>query len=51
MESRKMALMNLFAEQQWGCRHREQTCGHKREGDGGTNGECRMETCTLPHVK
>ena len=51
MESRKMVLMNLFAEQQWRCRHREQTCGHKREGDGGTNGECRMETYTLPHVK
>ena len=29
MESRKMVLMNLFAGQQWRCRHREQTyeCG------------------------
>ena len=28
MESRKMVLMNLFAEQQWRCRHREQTGEH-----------------------
>ena len=28
MESREMVLMNLFAGQQWRCRHREQTCGH-----------------------
>ena len=27
-ESRKMVLMNLFAGQQWRCRHRKQTCGH-----------------------
>ena len=32
METRKMVLMNLFAEQQWRHRHREQTCGHGREG-------------------
>ena len=51
MESRKMALMNLFAKQQWRCRHREQTCRHKREGDGGTNGESRMGTYTPPYVK
>ena len=31
MELRKMVLMNLLAGQQWRCRHREQTCGH-REG-------------------
>ena len=29
MESRKMVLMNLLSGQQWRCRHREQTCGHK----------------------
>ena len=29
MESRKMVLMNLFAEQQWRCRHREQTGEHR----------------------
>ena len=28
MESRKKALMSLFAGQQWRRRHREQTCGH-----------------------
>ena len=28
MESRKMILMNLFAGQQWKCRHREQTYAH-----------------------
>ena len=28
MESRKMILMNLFAEQQWRCKHIEQTYGH-----------------------
>ena len=27
MESRKMVLMNLSAEQQWRHRHREETCG------------------------
>ena len=30
MESRKMALMNLFAVQKWRTRHREQTYGHER---------------------
>ena len=39
MESRKMVLINLFAEQQWKHRHREQTYGHSLsrggEGDGG----------------
>ena len=28
MESKKMVLMNLFAEQQWRHRHREQSCGY-----------------------
>ena len=27
MESREMVPMNLFAGQQWACRHREQTWG------------------------
>ena len=31
--ARKMALMNLFAVQEYRCRHREKTCGH-REGRG-----------------
>ena len=36
MESRKIVVVNLFAGQQWSCRHREQTCGHgegRREWD------------------
>jgi len=39
MKSRKMILMNLFAGQQWRCRHREQTRRHGAEGESGTNGE------------
>ena len=27
-----MVLMNLFSRQQWRNRHREQICGHGREG-------------------
>ena len=30
MESRKMVMMNLFVEQEYRCRHREQTCGNGR---------------------
>ena len=47
MESRKMVLMNLFAGQQWRCRHREQTCAHGRRGrggEGGMYGASNMET-------
>ena len=29
MESRKIILINLFAGQQWRCRYREQTYGHR----------------------
>ena len=29
MESRKMVLMNLFSGEQWRCRHRGQTYGHR----------------------
>ena len=40
--------MNLFAEQQWRHRHREQTCGiHTGEGEGKMYGESNMET-SLP---
>ena len=45
MESRKMALMNLFARQPWRHRHREQTSGHGGGIEG--EGECmesNMET-------
>ena len=43
-----MVLINLFAEQQWICRHREQTYGHGwlrgEEGEGRVFGESKMET-------
>ena len=45
MESRKMAPKNLFAEQQWRNRHREQTYGHgERGGKGEMYVENNMET-------
>ena len=39
--SRRMLLMNLFSEQQWRNRHREQTYGQGggEEGEGEMNGE------------
>ena len=44
-----MILMNLFTEEQWGHRHREQTFrqgwGEEREGE--TKGESSMEGYTL----
>ena len=43
MESRKIVLMNLFAEQQWKCRHREQSYGHS----GGKRGPEVRETYYL----
>ena len=40
-----MVLKNLFAEQQWRNRHREQTYGHEeRGGEGQTYRESNMET-------
>ena len=45
MESRKMAPMNLFAGQQWRCRHRRQTADTEREAEGGANGESSRNTC------
>ena len=52
MESRRMALMSLFAGQQWRCRHREKTCGHSwgrtRRGE---NWESSTEIYTLPYMK
>ena len=53
MESRKMALMNLFSGQQWRNRHKEQTYGHGGRGEG--RGWRCMERVTwkltLPYVK
>ena len=51
MEPRKMVLMNLFTGQQWICRHKEETYGHRLEEEGGTNGESSMETYILTYVK
>ena len=54
VESGKMVLMSLSAEQQWRCRHREQTYGHRQgagEGEGGMNGVSSVETYTLPDGK
>ena len=45
MESRRMVLKNLFTEQEWRDRHREQTYGHgERGGEGEMYGESNMET-------
>ena len=51
MESRKMVLMNLFAEQHW--RHREQTYGQGQgeEGEGEKNGKSSVGAYTLTYVK
>ena len=48
MESRKMVLMNLFAVQQWRCRHREQTYGHGWGRGKVTVGQ--TETAAWKHV-
>ena len=52
MESRRMALMNLFAEQQWRHRHREETSdkGGEEEGKGEINGESIVEAYTVTYV-
>ena len=51
MDSRKMVLVNPVTGQQWICRHKEETHGHRMEEEGGTNRESGMETYTLPYVK
>ena len=48
-ESRKVALMNLFAGQQW--RHIENRLVDTVEGEGGMNWESSMEKHTLSYVK
>ena len=46
-----MVLKNLLTGQQWGNRHREQTCGHgERGGEGEMYGKSNMET-QLPYLK
>ena len=45
MESRKMTLIHLFAEQQWRHRHRlMDTAGVGEEGEGDLYGKSNMET-------
>ena len=48
-----MVLMNLLAEQQRRCRHREHNYGQRQgeEGKGEMDGESSMEAYTLPCVK
>ena len=47
-----MALINLFTEQQWRCRDREQTHdkGGGEEGEGEVNEESSMEAYALTYV-
>ena len=52
MESRKMVLMDLFAEQQWRWRHRQENHDHGGvQRKWGVNGESSMEAYTLPGIK
>ena len=51
MEYRKIIPMNLTAGQQWRCRHREETCAHRGEGEGGMSWESTIETYILPYAK
>ena len=45
-----MVLENLFTEQQWRNRHREQTHGHgERGGEGEMYGKSNMETYITIH--
>ena len=48
-----MVLTNLFAEQQWRCRHREQLMdkGGGEQGEGEMNGNSSMDAYTLTRVK
>ena len=52
MEFKKMVLKNLFTEQQWRNRHREQTYGHSRKGEERVRCMERVTwKLTLPYVK
>ena len=44
MESRKVVLMNLYAEQQWKFRQKAQICGPSGEGEGETTENSNTET-------
>ena len=43
--------MNLFGGKEYKHRHREWTCGHGGEGEGGTNWEIGIDICSLPCIK
>ena len=45
MKSRKMVLMNLYAEYQWRQRHGEQTDGHSLNGKKERVGGMERVTC------
>ena len=52
MESRKIVLMILLeGNKEYTHRHKEQTFGHRREGEGGMIWESNIKTYTLPCVK
>ena len=51
VESRKMILMNIVPGQEWRCRLREWTCGHRREGEGGMTWDIRIDIYTPPCIK
>ena len=51
MESRKMKLMNLFAEMGWRCGHRGQMYAQCREGEAGMDGERSLDIYTLSGVR
>ena len=51
MGSRKMVLMTLYAGQQWGHRHGEQTCRHSGDGRGWDEQREEHEKYTLPYAK
>ena len=44
-----MVLMNLFTEQQWRCRHREQTYGQEKR-ERMRSLESRMDAYTITYV-
>ena len=51
LKSRKIVLMNLFAEKEWRHRHREQTCGHSRGTEDRKNWESIIDTYIVSWVK
>ena len=46
-----MVQMNLYAGQEYRCRHREQTLDSMGEGEGGMNQESSTEKYTSSYVK